>query len=187
MRPPVLRPPSCLPFRLPSEESPTASSPSLVLVARLRKVLPNMHVELQEYPQTSSRHRSDEAFASLSEPPTREHDVQRSSVSSGYASLRPSALWGSLGRQKPSLPLSDNEDRRSVAAVGKRLHENRGEGKSHETKRPLPPSRWGSRNSLQTIPQSFFVRDPHAQQDDNQEGPRHTRSLDLNDPGRYRW
>src|SRR5947199_2536775 len=115
----LLSPPACLPFKLPSEESPTASSPSLVLEAMLRKVLPNMHVELQEYPQTSSRHRSDEAFASLSEPPTRGHDVQRSSVSSGYASLRPSALWGWLVRQKPSLPLTDNEDKRSVAAVGK--------------------------------------------------------------------
>ena len=157
MRPPVLRPPSCLPFRLPSEESPTASSPSLVLVARLRKVLPNMHVELQEYPQTSSRHRSDEAFASLSEPPTLQHDVQRSSAQSGHASLCPSALWGLLCRQKPSLPLPDNGDRRSVAAVGKRSHENHGEGKSHETTRLMPPSRWGSRNSLQTIPQLFFV------------------------------
>src|SRR2546430_15894645 len=96
----LLSPPACLPFKLPSEESPTASSPSLVLEAMLRKVLPNMHVELQEYLQTSSRHRSDEASASLADHPTREHDGQRSSVSSDHASLRPTALWGSLGRHQ---------------------------------------------------------------------------------------
>jgi hypothetical protein len=62
-----------------------------------------------------------------------------------------------------------------------------GEAKSHGTGRPLPPSRWGSRNSLQTIPQLFVVRDPHDQRDDSQEAPRHIRCLDRSDPGRYRW